>query len=54
MIKERRWLKSAVIASLELQIALPWQRGSRRRPEAIRPVQALSTFRAKLSATAAH
>lgn len=37
MKKERRWLKSVIAASLEPQPALPWQRGSRRRPEAVKP-----------------
>lgn len=40
MKKERRWLKSVIAASLEPQPALPWQRGNRRRPEAMKPVQA--------------
>ena len=37
MKKERRWLKSAIAASLEPQPALPWQRAIRRRPEALKP-----------------
>lgn len=36
MKKERRWLKSVLAASLEPQIALPWQRGARRKPAAIK------------------
>ena len=36
MKKERRWLKSVIAASLEPQPALPWQRGARRRPEAVK------------------
>ena len=32
MKKERRWLKSAIAAANEPQVALPWARGSRRRP----------------------
>jgi hypothetical protein len=36
MKKERRWLKSVLAASLEPQPALPWQRGTRRRPEAVK------------------
>lgn len=40
MKKERRWLKSAIAASLEVQVVLPWARGQRRRPEAMKPVQA--------------
>ena len=37
MKKERRWLKSVIAASLEPQPALPWQRSTRRRPEAVKP-----------------
>ncbi|MEN9410916.1 MAG: hypothetical protein RL216_2890 [Pseudomonadota bacterium] len=40
MKKERRWLKSVLAASLEPQPALPWQRGTRRRPEAVKAVPA--------------
>jgi hypothetical protein len=36
MKKERRWLKSVLAASLEQQPAMPWQRGNRRRPEAVK------------------
>lgn len=36
MKTERRWLKSAIAAANEPQIALPWARGNRRRPEAMR------------------
>lgn len=38
MTKQRRWLKSVIATSLDKQIALPFQRGNRRRPEAFRPV----------------
>ncbi|MDZ4096679.1 MAG: hypothetical protein U1D35_17410 [Paracoccaceae bacterium] len=34
--RERRWLKSAIATSAEAQIALPWQRGTRRKPEAMK------------------
>ncbi len=34
MKKDRRWLKSAIAASLEPQVALPWQRAARRKPAA--------------------
>ncbi|MDT8857046.1 hypothetical protein RNZ50_18815 [Paracoccaceae bacterium Fryx2] len=37
MKKERRWLKSVLAASTEAQVALPWQRSTRRRPEAMKP-----------------
>lgn len=40
MKKERRWLKSVIAASLEPMPALPWQRGTRRRPEALKPAPA--------------
>lgn len=36
MKKERRWLKSIIAASLEPQVALPWQRSTRRKPEAMK------------------
>lgn len=36
MKKERRWLKSVIAASLEPQVALPWQRGARRKPQAVK------------------
>lgn len=38
MKKDRRWLKSVIAASLEPQVALPWQRATRRKPAALRPV----------------
>lgn len=40
MKKERRWLKSVIAASLDAQPALPWQRGNRRRPAALKPAAA--------------
>ncbi|MDZ4309710.1 MAG: hypothetical protein U1A24_04010 [Cypionkella sp.] len=42
MKKERRWLKSAIAASAEQQVALPWARGQRRRPEAMKAAPAKS------------
>lgn len=36
MKKERRWLKSVIAASLDAQVAMPWQRGARRKPEAFK------------------
>lgn len=36
MKKERRWMKSIIAASQDQSVALPWQRGNRRRPEATR------------------
>ena len=38
MKKDRRWLKSAIAASAEPLPALPWQRESRRRPEAMKEI----------------
>lgn len=40
MKKERRWLKSVIAASTDVQVAMPWQRGSRRRPAAMKPMTA--------------
>ncbi len=36
MKKDRRWMKSIIAASNEVQVALPWARGTRRRPEAMK------------------
>ncbi|MDZ4136463.1 MAG: hypothetical protein U1D06_12850 [Paracoccaceae bacterium] len=33
---KRRWLKSAIATSQEKQIALPFQRGNRSKPEALK------------------
>ncbi len=38
MKTERRGLKSAIAASLDAQVSLPWQRGARRKPQAVKPV----------------
>ncbi|MCU0900762.1 MAG: hypothetical protein MUC82_09750 [Cypionkella sp.] len=40
MKKERRWLKSVIAASLDQQVSLPWARGARRKPEALKSVPA--------------
>lgn len=40
MKTERRWLKSAIAASLEPQVALPWARSTRRRPAAMKATAA--------------
>ncbi|MEY3533894.1 MAG: hypothetical protein RI979_1918 [Pseudomonadota bacterium] len=37
MKKDRRWMKSVIAASNEVQVTLPWARGTRRRPEAMKP-----------------
>ncbi len=54
MTKTRRWLKSAIAASVEPQIAMPWQRGARRRPAAMRPAATVQTTPPKSGAIAAH
>ncbi len=36
MKKERRWMKSIIAASQEVQVPLPFARGTRRRPAALR------------------
>lgn len=43
MKKERRWLKSVIAASQTEQVVLPWQRGARRRPAALRPAAPVKT-----------
>jgi len=40
MKKERRWLKSVIAASLEPQVALPWARSARRKPDAMKAAPA--------------
>jgi hypothetical protein len=40
MKKERRWLKSIIAASTDKTIALPFERGNRRRPAAFRKDEA--------------
>ena len=37
MQTERRWLKSAIAASVEEKVCMPWQRDDRTRPEAMKP-----------------
>lgn len=36
MTKDRRWMKSIIAASTEVEVKLPWARGTRRRPEAMK------------------
>lgn len=36
MKTQRRWIKSVIAASTEAQVTLPWARGTRRRPEAMK------------------
>ena len=50
MKKDRRWLKSAIAAAAESQVALPWARGQRRRPEAMK----VAPVATKPQAIAAH
>ena len=40
MKTQRRWMKSAIAASTEVQVSLPWARGTRRRPEAVKTAAA--------------
>lgn len=40
MKKDRRWLKSAIAAAAEPMVDMPWARGSRRLPEAMKIVAA--------------
>ena len=40
MKKERRWLKSAIAASIEIQVTMPWARQVRRRPAAVKSAPA--------------
>lgn len=37
MKKDRRWMKSVIAASNEVQLTLPWARGTRRRPDTMKP-----------------
>lgn len=53
MTKTRRWLKAALASAAEPQIALPWQRGSRRRPEALKSTSPSQNSAPRLSAIAA-
>jgi hypothetical protein len=39
MKKERRWLKSAIAASAEIQVTMPWARQARRPQVAAKPAQ---------------
>ena len=36
MKKDRRWLKSAIATAAATEVAMPWTRGARRRPEALK------------------
>lgn len=46
MKKERRWMKSVLAASTEVQVAMPWARGARRRPQAMKPAVSQPVTRA--------
>ena len=39
MKKDRRWMKSVIAASNEVQVTLPWARGTRRRPEPMKTAE---------------
>jgi len=39
MKKDRRWMKSVIAASNEVQVTLPWARGTRHRPSAMKPAE---------------
>lgn len=55
MKKERRWLKSAIAASTEVEVVMPWTRGQRRRPEAMKSLgQPLKATTEQPRASAAH
>lgn len=38
MKTEPRWMKSMIATSTEVQAVMPWTRGERRRPEAMKTV----------------
>lgn len=46
MKKERRWIKSVIAASTEVQVAMPWARTNRRRPEAMKAAAPVAKPRA--------
>lgn len=46
MTKTPRWMKSVLVAAAEPQAALPWARGQRRRPEAMKPAPVVTKPRA--------
>lgn len=54
MKKDRRWMKSVIAASNEVQVTLPWARGTRRRPEAMKTVSSQPTGKPATRALAAH
>lgn len=39
MKKDRRWMKSVIAASNEVQVTLPWARGTRRRPATMKAAE---------------
>ena len=53
MKQERRWLKSVIVASNAPMPSMPWDRGARRRPEAMKslaPVAVQPIARAAIAA----
>lgn len=45
MKKDRRWLKSALAASQDTTISMPWARGNRRKPQAMKIVSGATKSR---------
>lgn len=43
--KQRRWMKTAIQTANDTQVVLPWARGLRRRPAAMKPAQTPSLAR---------
>lgn len=54
MKKDRRWLKSAIAASAETSVKMPWERGQRRRPAAMASVTKSGATACAPRAIAAH
>ena len=54
MKKDRRWMKSIIAASNEVQVTLPWARGTRRRPEAMKTAATQVSGKPATRAMAAH
>lgn len=53
MTKQPRWLKSAIAASADTTLILPWARSTRRRPQAMMPAAAQTQAAARTQACAA-
>jgi len=48
---KRRWLKSVIAASQDTQVALPFQRSNRRRPDAFKEVEIVAAPRHAMAAS---